>query len=70
MKTEFTLVQLDCTDSRGERRLVHLLVWLFGIRRLVRDEAYPDTSEDEWPEPCMVGEPEDGRPSPETPPPP
>jgi hypothetical protein len=33
------LVQLDCFDARKERRLVLLLVWPFGVRKLVSDES-------------------------------
>lgn len=42
-KTEFTLVELDCLDRQGQRRLVRLLVWLFGIRKVLGDEQYPES---------------------------
>lgn len=48
VKTEFTLVQLDCLDRQNERRLVTLLVWPFGVRRQVGDEAFPGPDGD-WP---------------------
>ena len=38
VKTEFTLVQLDCLDAQKQRRLVLLSVWPFGVRRTVSDE--------------------------------
>jgi hypothetical protein len=52
VKTEFTLVQLDCLNSRKQRRLVVLLVWLFGVRRTVSDEIYPETYDSQWPQKC------------------
>src|SRR5262245_15186664 len=41
VKTEFTLVELDCLDSQKQRRLVRLLVWIFGIRKVL-DSPYPE----------------------------
>ena len=32
VKTEFTALALDCRDSHGERRVVNLVVWLFGVK--------------------------------------
>jgi len=49
VKTEFTLVQLDCLDPHQQRRLVLLSVWPFGVRKLVSDEEYPDSYDEEWP---------------------
>ena len=49
-KTEFSLVQLDCFNASKERRLVLLLVWPFGVRKLISDEVYPDCYESHWPE--------------------
>ena len=43
VKTESTLVQLDCFDSQKQRRLVLLQVWPLGVRKLVSDEIYPET---------------------------
>lgn len=48
VKTEFTLVQLDCLDDRKHRRLVLLSVWPFGVRKKVSDEPYPDSLDSEW----------------------
>jgi len=50
VKTEFTLVQLDCFDAEKQRRLVLLLVWPFGIRKLVRNESYPESYDSQWPQ--------------------
>lgn len=35
IKTEFTLVQLECLDGQKQRKRVLLQVWLFGIRKVV-----------------------------------
>jgi len=43
IKTEFTLVQVDCLDAQKQRRLLLLSVWPFGVRRTVSDEPYPDS---------------------------
>jgi hypothetical protein len=37
-KTEFTIFELDCLDSQKQRKLVQLLVWVFGIRKIFPDE--------------------------------
>jgi hypothetical protein len=42
VKTEFTLVQLDCLDGQKQRRLVLLRVWPLGVRKLLSDEKYPE----------------------------
>jgi hypothetical protein len=52
VKTEFTLVQLDCLDAQKQRRLVLLSVWLFGVRKIVSDDTYPETYDDQWPQKC------------------
>jgi hypothetical protein len=49
IKTEFTLVQLDCFDAQKQRKLVLLLVWPFGVRKLVSDEMYPESYDEQWP---------------------
>jgi hypothetical protein len=46
IKTEFTVVELDCLDLAGQRRLIRLLVWVFGIRKLLSDEKYPESLDD------------------------
>lgn len=50
VKTEFTLVQLDCFDSQKQRRLVLLRVWPLGVRKLVSDEVYPESYDSQWPQ--------------------
>ena len=52
VKTEFTLVWLDCFDAQRQRRLVLLLVWPFGVRKLVSDEIYPESYDSQWPQKC------------------
>ena len=49
VKTELTLVQLDCFDTKKQRRLVLLSVWPFGVRRTVSDEPYPESYDSQWP---------------------
>lgn len=49
IKSEFTLVQLDCLDAEKRRRLVFLSVWPFGVRKTVSDEPYPDSYDRQWP---------------------
>jgi len=48
-KTEFSLVKLDCFDVQKQRRLVLLLVWPFGVRKLVSDALYPESYDSQWP---------------------
>ena len=52
VKTEFTLVQLDRLNAQKQRRLVLLLVWPFGVRKLVSDENYPESYDSQWPKMC------------------
>ena len=52
VKTEFTLVQLDCFDRQKQRRLVLLLVWPLGVRKLVSDDIYPESYDSQWPQVC------------------
>lgn len=52
VKTEFTLVQLECLDAHKQRRLVLLSVWPFGVRRTLSDEPYPDSYDSRWPQVC------------------
>ncbi len=49
LKTENTLVQIDCLDAQKQRRLVLLSVWPFGVRRTVSDVLYPDSYDEKWP---------------------
>jgi hypothetical protein len=50
VKTESTLVQLDCLDAQKQRKLVLFLVWPLGVRRLVSDEKYPESYDEQWPQ--------------------
>lgn len=50
VKTEFTLVQLDCFDSQKQHRLVLLRVWLFGVRKMLSDKKYPESYDEQWPQ--------------------
>jgi hypothetical protein len=43
VKTEFTLVHLDCVDLQKQRRLVVLSVWPFGVRKKISEERYPES---------------------------
>lgn len=52
VKTEFTLVQVDCLDAHKHRRLVLLSVWAFGVRQTIRDEIYPGDDDSQWPQTC------------------
>lgn len=51
VKTEFTIVELDCLNEQGQRRLIRLLVWPFGVRKVLTDEVYPSSFDQEWPQP-------------------
>ena len=42
VKTEYSIVQLDCVDSQEGRKLVELLVWIFGVRKVLRIEGFPE----------------------------
>lgn len=42
VKTESTVVELDCLDASGERRLLRLRVWLFGVRSMLSNEPYAE----------------------------
>jgi hypothetical protein len=50
VKTEFTLVQLDCFYAQKQRRLVLLLAWPFGVREMVSNEKYPESYDEQWPQ--------------------
>ena len=47
VKTEFTLVELDCLDGQKQRRLIRLSVWLFGIRKVLSDDKYSESHDDQ-----------------------
>ena len=44
LKTEFTLVELDCLDDQMNRRLVRLSISLLGIHKVVANEVFPSQS--------------------------
>lgn len=50
LKTEFTIVELECLDDQKKRKLIRLLVWIFGICRVLNDEIYPDAFDEQWPQ--------------------
>ncbi len=50
VKTEFTIVELDCLDAQKQRKLIHLLVWPFGVRKVLSNEIYPDSHDEQWPQ--------------------
>lgn len=49
-KSEYSLVQLDCLNAQRQRRLILLLVWPFGVRKLLGDEIYPESYDSQWPQ--------------------
>jgi len=42
-KTEFTIFELDCLDGQSQRKLIRLLIWIFGIRKMLSNENYPES---------------------------
>src|SRR4051794_5948185 len=48
IKTESSVVQLECLDEQKRRRLVLLLATPFGIRKLVSNEEYPASYDEHW----------------------
>jgi hypothetical protein len=48
LKTESTLVQLDCYDAQKQRKLLLLRVWLFGVRKILSNEKYPNSYDEQW----------------------
>jgi hypothetical protein len=46
LKTESSLVEFDCIAPDGERQFVQLRVWIFGVRKVLRMEPFPE----EWKE--------------------
>jgi hypothetical protein len=51
-KLESSLVQLDCFNNKGQRRLILLLVWPFGVRKVISVEKYDDDHLKQWPMDC------------------
>ncbi len=42
VKTEYSIVELDCADPQKGKTLVRLLVWIFGIRKVLSIEPFPE----------------------------
>ena len=42
VKTEYSIVELDCADPQKGRTQVRLLVWIFGIRKVLSIEPFPE----------------------------
>jgi hypothetical protein len=40
---------VDGCDTQDERKLVMLLVWPFGVRKVLSEEKYPDSYDEKWP---------------------
>lgn len=49
VKTEQTLVQLDCCDTHKERGLAVLSVWPLGVREVVSNEPFSEFHANRWP---------------------
>ncbi len=48
IKTEFTLVELECLDGQSEQKLVRLLVSVFGIRKVLFNGRPQDDTSSGW----------------------
>ena len=42
IKTEDSIVEMDCTDAQGKRRYIRMLVWPFGFIKILSDEPFPE----------------------------
>lgn len=42
VKTEYSIVEFDCADHQHGRTLVRLLVWIFGVRKVLGIEPFPE----------------------------
>lgn len=42
VKTEYSIVEFDCAHPQQGRILARLLVWVFGIRKVLSVEPFPD----------------------------
>ena len=45
VKTEFSIVEFDCTTAEGVRKLVKLRVWIFGVRKVLGIDDFPKEKE-------------------------
>lgn len=41
-KTEYSIVELDCVHPQEGRQLIRLLVWIFGVRKVLSIEPFPE----------------------------
>lgn len=48
VKTELSIIELDCLNAQKQRKLIRLLVWVFGIRKVLIEE-YPESQNESWP---------------------
>jgi hypothetical protein len=62
IKTENSIVEFDCIAPDGARQLVKLRVWIFGIRKVLRIEAFPKDQEAETEEATQQIHPIAGKP--------
>lgn len=42
VKTEYSIVEIDCLSPEGVRKWVKLRVWIFGIRKVLHVVDYPE----------------------------
>lgn len=47
VKSELSIVELECIDGNGQRRLVRLLVWLTGVKVVLSIEPPMDEPDDD-----------------------
>jgi len=45
-KTEYSVVEFDCVNPDGARKLVKLRVWIFGIKKVLGIEEFPEEKKD------------------------
>ncbi len=46
IKTEYSIVNLDCLNDKNERKIVNLLAWVFGIHKVLSIDDYKGDIED------------------------
>ena len=46
-KTEFSIVVIKGRDAGGQTRFVCMQVWIFGVRKVLADEPWPESLRDE-----------------------
>ncbi len=45
VKTEYSVVEIDCDRPEEGRQLVRLLVWIFGVRKVMSIGPFPEEEE-------------------------